>query len=119
MPRVSWTIATEGTVEVVVDVDVVVFVVAIGFAVVVVAGILVVVAPTAMPFLLTLGASVAAIANVVVTICVLMMGRCVTMVVFKLAVPWNTERIFFDSALSRSGTITAASSIIWPTPGMV
>ena len=113
MPRVAWSIATAGTVVVVVDVVVVVLTVAIGFAVVAVTGTVVAVGTSSTFFLLTLGAIVvAAMANVVVTIWVLIMGRSFTMVVFKLALPWNTERIFFDSALSRSGTITAASSII-------
>lgn len=71
---------------VVVDVVVVVFVVTVVFDVVAVTG-TVVVAPTATLFLLTAGARVVAMANVVVTIWVLMMGRCFTTVVFKLAVP--------------------------------
>ena len=30
----------------------------------------------------------------------------------RLAFPWNTDRIFFDVALSKSGTMTDALSII-------
>ena len=118
MPRVSWSIATAGTVVVVVEVVVVVLAVTVAFAVDAVAG-MVVVAPTAKLFLLTTGANVVAIAMVVVTICVLMMGRCFTMVVFKLAFPWNTARIFLASGVSGVGTMTEASSMTWPTPGIV
>ena len=37
----------------------------------------------------------------------------------KLALPWNTDRIFFDWSLSKSGTMTEALSITCPIPGMV
>ena len=40
-------------------------------------------------------------------------------VVDKLALPWNTDRIFFDWSLSKSGTMTEALSISCPSPGMV
>lgn len=37
----------------------------------------------------------------------------------KLALPWNTARIFFDWSLSKSGTMTEALSITCPIPGIV
>lgn len=40
-------------------------------------------------------------------------------VVDKLALPWKTERIFFDWSLSKSGTMTDALSITCPIPGIV
>ena len=71
-------------------------------------------------FLPTVGATVVAIGRVVVTIWVLMMGRSAPFtVVFKLARPWNTARIFFEVSLSKSGTITDASSMTCPIPGIV
>jgi hypothetical protein len=37
----------------------------------------------------------------------------------KLALPWNTDRIFFDWSLSKSGMMTAALSTTCPIPGIV
>ena len=133
----GWSIASDGTVVVVDVVVVAPFTVAVVFGAVVVAlftvvAVLGTVVVTTVAdgtsgadsittlFLPTVGATVVAIANVVVTIWVLIMGRSAPLtVVFKLARPWNTAKIFLDVALSRSGTMTAASSIICPIPGMV
>jgi hypothetical protein len=37
----------------------------------------------------------------------------------KLALPWNTDRIFFDWSLSKSGMMTDALSTTCPIPGIV
>jgi hypothetical protein len=61
----------------------------------------------------------ASAANVVVVTVGVSAGVAPEMVVFKLALPWKTARIFFDVALSKSGTMTDMSSISCPFPGMV
>lgn len=63
-------------------------------------------------------ATTANVVAVVVTV-VASAGVAPAIVVFRLALPWKTERIFCDVALSKSGTMTAMSSITWPLPGMV
>ena len=62
---------------------------------------------------------VAIAARVVVVTVFVSAGDAPEIVDFKLAFPWNTARIFFDVSLSRSGSMTAMSSINVPVPGMV
>ena len=65
----------------------------------------------------TLGA--VAIATSVVTVGVKPEAAAPLMVVLRLALPWKTDKIFFDVLLSRSGRMTAALSIMVPVPGIV
>lgn len=102
MPRVSCLMVTFGTVVVGVRAMVTTGATVVGtaFTVVVGRGFVVVVAA-------------AAIANVVAT--TVADGSALSApgtVVDRLAFPWKTDRIFLDVALSKSGTMTDASSII-------
>jgi len=61
------------------------------------------------------GAAVAVVAiaaSVVVVTTDVFAGAAPAIVVFRLAFPWNTDKIFFAVALSRSGMMTAMSSTI-------
>ena len=117
MPRALCSMATDGTVVVV---DALGVAVEVGFATVVGAGfamVVVVLAGALGCFATVVVAAIAA--RVLVVMVTSEAGDAPVMVVFRLALPWKTARIFLEVELSRSGTMTDMSSIIVPLPGMV